>query len=67
MSDEYARAGVDEYDVQGTPPGDLGYPDRCPTCGGTKEERRRRYDETKWWQATPLPACTDTFHDREDR
>ena len=57
MSDEYARAGVDEYDVQGTPPGDLGYPDRCPTCGGMKEERRWMGD---WGD------CTDTFHDGED-
>jgi hypothetical protein len=39
---------------------------RCPTCGGTKEEPRRRYDETKWWQATPLPDCTDPFHGKDE-
>lgn len=66
MSDEYARAGVDEYDVQGTPPGDLGYPDRCNTCGGTPEEPRLcplDHDHgAEQFQA--CVDCTDTIHDR---
>lgn len=39
--------------------------DRCPTCGGTKEEPRY----VGYWSAQNDTAriCTDTFHDTEEK